>query len=91
MVLFGGVVLFAIVELSVGTVLFADGAVEFVGVVVEFAEGVVLFGFVLFGFVLFGFVTFVLGFGKVLLIIFSRSVRFLPTTGAELGGVGLLI
>ena len=62
-----------------------------VGTVV-FAGGIVLFGVGLIGLVLFGLVTFgTVGFGKVLLIFFSKSVRFLLTTGAVLSGVGFLI
>ena len=74
------------------------GVVWFVGVValsvrtVVFSGGILSFGVVLLGLVLFGLVTFFTGgFGKVLLIFFSKSVRFLLTTGAVLFGVGLLI
>lgn len=82
--MFGGDVWF-VVGISVGTVVFTGG-------IVVFAGGIVLFGVVLLGLVLFGLVTFVAGaFGKVLLIFFSNSVRFLLTTGAVLFGVGLLI
>jgi len=81
----GGVVLFE------GEVLLAGGVV-FAGGTVLFAGGVVLLGFVLLGYVLFGLIAFVLfdGLGKVLLIIFSKPVRFLLTIGAVLGGVIIL-
>ncbi len=82
----GGVLLVGDVVLSIGTWVLLGG---FVGATMGFTGGFVVFGIVLLGFVLFGLVTF--GFGKVLLIFFSKSVRFLLTIGAELGGVGLFI